>query len=436
MWIAFPKGVIDSVNAIQGGEIFVYTAPVCKGCTGMAMGDIVIAEIPNPKTAGPTTVNGLIIDPIAWQSTTKVFNGKNVDDFSQITLRISPSAVPPPLNPLIAEWDFSEPDGTELMDTANIGSTSPATWNTNIAGIETTGDEELQFSPSNNTLNGSSAYFDLAGAGSAITTGKVWCVMGITDFNFAGTPGERLRLGFTKGLSNSPVAEVNLRRVADNSIQLMGYIGNTLPTNGVQIYNSNLFDGLLEVSTEYDFDAQTYQIFYRFGGVGQWTSIGAASPMQTGAVGNALRLAAGDTATTGTGSWTDPGEYLHIDTISLTTSDPSLQNQPPTVSITEPEDGAIFDAGTNIALEAQLTTATALSRTSDFTVMGRFWPRSQPRPFSRTSSCPPSRPRCMGRRPGSRPMLTVSPTSATGPSPPTGCRGPTRFKGPAHSRSG
>ena len=115
--------------------------------------------------------------------------------------------------------------------------TGPATWTANRAGITTTGDETLNFAPTTNTIDGSVTYFDLAGAGNAFTSGKVWTVMEVNDFNFAGTTvGERLRFGMTNAMANGNVtAEFNLRRVANNSIHLMGYAGGTMPNTGVQI---------------------------------------------------------------------------------------------------------------------------------------------------------------------------------------------------------
>jgi hypothetical protein len=120
------------------------------------------------------------------------------------------------------------------------------------------------------------------------------------------------------------------------------------------IYNSNTFTGLMELCTKYDFDARTYEIFYRLGGSGQWTSCGSASPLNGQNMGNAIRLTAGDTTSAGTGSWADAGEYFHIGSIYLTKSDPTVepQNQAPTVDISYPHDGDSFASVSDITLQA------------------------------------------------------------------------------------
>ena len=172
----------------------------------------------------------------------------------------------------VANWDFAENAGTTLRNTINDGLTDPATWTADRAGITATGEDELNFAPNTNTMDGSVTYFDLAGAGNAFTTGKAWTVMEINDFNFAGaTIGERLRFGLMNAMTNgSLTAECQIRRNANNSIHLMGYASGTMPGTGVQISNSNTFSGQLEICTEFDFDARTYQVFYRFNGTGEW----------------------------------------------------------------------------------------------------------------------------------------------------------------------
>ena len=71
-------------------------------------------------------------------------------------------------------------------------------------------------------------------------------------------------------------------------------------------------------------------------------------------VGNALRLCAGETASTGTGSWRDTGEYFHIDRIYVTKVDPIIEppNNPPHVWISYPDDGDTFTAGSNITIQS------------------------------------------------------------------------------------
>jgi len=364
IWIAIPKSMDNNLNAIQGGEIFIYQYNNKQGCTGLCMGSTRIGRISKPKDGQPYTINGLTIQPISWISTPAVFNGKNVDSFSQITIRISktgssdnnePNDNNEPSLTSIADWQFAEASGTTLRNTINDGTTGPATWNTDRAGITVTGNDTLNFSPTTNTINGSVSYFDLVGSGKAITSGKVWTVMEVNDFNFAGsTVGERLRFGFTNGLSNTPTALFNIRRVASNSIHLMSFANDGLPTTGVQIWNSNTFSGLLEICTACDFDARTFQIFYRFNGTGDWTSIGAAATMGSGNVGNALQLAAGDSLSNGQGSWTNTGEYFHIGAIYMTATNPMIApaNIPPDVSIVTPNDGDTFSPGSNIALYA------------------------------------------------------------------------------------
>lgn len=89
LFISIPKSKKDNTNAIKGGQVYFYKAPKCKSCRGMAMGDTVIATIGDPTNSRDYNVGGLIINPVAYDSQKVRFNGRSIDKFDTVTLRIS-----------------------------------------------------------------------------------------------------------------------------------------------------------------------------------------------------------------------------------------------------------------------------------------------------------------------------------------------------------
>jgi len=88
LFIAVPKANDTNVNKVGGGEVFVYRAPRCVGCTGMAMGTTVVGRF-GPKTSNDHVVWGLTINPVRYESTIVRQDGKNVERFTSVTVRIS-----------------------------------------------------------------------------------------------------------------------------------------------------------------------------------------------------------------------------------------------------------------------------------------------------------------------------------------------------------
>ena len=91
LFISMPKSLKTATNGVQGGQIFFYKSPKCQGCRGMSMGDTVIQRIFNPKTSKDYKVADLIVNPVSYESETIRVNGRNVEKFKSITLRVSKS---------------------------------------------------------------------------------------------------------------------------------------------------------------------------------------------------------------------------------------------------------------------------------------------------------------------------------------------------------
>ncbi|XXF81195.1 hypothetical protein P2318_15950 [Myxococcaceae bacterium GXIMD 01537] len=87
LFIAVPKGRANGSNQIEGGTVFVYRAPKCVGCTGMAMGSMVLARF-EAKNTQEREVNGLFIKGVGYTSQIVKVDGKNVEDFTSVTVRL------------------------------------------------------------------------------------------------------------------------------------------------------------------------------------------------------------------------------------------------------------------------------------------------------------------------------------------------------------
>ncbi|WP_235685950.1 hypothetical protein [Corallococcus silvisoli] len=96
LFIAVPKPRTNGSNQIEGGTVFVYRAPTCVGCTGMAMGTMQMARF-SAKSTNEREVTGLFVKPVGYTSSFVQEAGKSVEVFSSVTVRIwrsSPTAAP------------------------------------------------------------------------------------------------------------------------------------------------------------------------------------------------------------------------------------------------------------------------------------------------------------------------------------------------------
>ncbi len=91
LFISIPKSLKTATNGVQGGQVFFYKSPKCQKCRGMAMGDTVIQRIFNPKTSKDYKVADLMVNPVSYESETVRVNGRSVEKFTSITLRIRKS---------------------------------------------------------------------------------------------------------------------------------------------------------------------------------------------------------------------------------------------------------------------------------------------------------------------------------------------------------
>ncbi|WP_158619938.1 Ig-like domain-containing protein [Corallococcus sicarius] len=91
LFVAVPKSRVNSVNQIPGGAVFVYRAPKCVGCTGMAMGTMQVGRF-GPKAVVGNIASDLLITPVHYESHQIQVNGTSTEVFTAITLRIKRSA--------------------------------------------------------------------------------------------------------------------------------------------------------------------------------------------------------------------------------------------------------------------------------------------------------------------------------------------------------
>ncbi len=290
-------------------QIFVHSQRTCKGCSGMYMGTRRLGVINDIGIEHQ--VGGLAVTLLGTQTND---NG----EFTEFTVRIRPGA-----STYIVQWPFDESEGTPMTKLNSTGIITPAPWTHSPKGsVRTTGQGTLRFRPGESSLKNSSSWFSLNSSANEPNKGKVWVGMDISEFRFAGQANERLRFGLVQDAkSEATLAEFHLLRNAGNSLSLLGYNGKTeAPANGTRIVDNDSFEGHLEIVTEYDFDALTYQIFYRTGNQAAWSVLGAPMPMDAAAkdknLKTHLRLAS-------TGSFTDSAEEgIEIDRLFVSLKNP------------------------------------------------------------------------------------------------------------------
>lgn len=98
LFVAVPKSRTTNVNQFAGGNVAVYRAPKCVGCTGMAMGTTRLMQF-GPKSSTAHIAQDIAITPVAYTSHTIRVDGANVEVFDTITLRFRQS-VPVVLTPV------------------------------------------------------------------------------------------------------------------------------------------------------------------------------------------------------------------------------------------------------------------------------------------------------------------------------------------------
>lgn|GEM_PF-2887362 len=87
LFVAVPKPRLNGTNQIEGGTVFVYRAPKCVGCTGMAMGTTVMARF-EATSVNAHEAQGLSVQRVASESTTVQVDGKPVKVYSSVTVRL------------------------------------------------------------------------------------------------------------------------------------------------------------------------------------------------------------------------------------------------------------------------------------------------------------------------------------------------------------
>jgi len=158
------------------------------------------------------------------------------------------------------------------------------------------------------TLGSTFAPLDRAGAP------EIYAEIVFTDWLMAGDAlNERIVFGFTQTSSQSPqnAALLTLIRNADNNVLVTGTSGpSTTPINIAETLNmpANLNDPVT-FRIGMNIEAQTYSIWYRFGGAEDFTQLGTAAIYDAR---DALFLRFGADE-----FFTDPGEIVSISSISV-----------------------------------------------------------------------------------------------------------------------
>ncbi|XXF74904.1 hypothetical protein P2318_17675 [Myxococcaceae bacterium GXIMD 01537] len=100
LFIAVAKPRTNGVNQIEGGTVFAYLAPKCEPkpatptkaeeptCTGMDMFTTVMARF-GAKSVNAHAASGLLIKPVGYTSHFVQVDGKSVEEFDSVTVRIS-----------------------------------------------------------------------------------------------------------------------------------------------------------------------------------------------------------------------------------------------------------------------------------------------------------------------------------------------------------
>lgn len=253
-------------------------------------------------------------------------------EYTEFSVRIRPDETP-----YIVHWPFDDVEGTAMTKLKSVGVITPGPWTHSPKGaVRSTGEGTLRYKPSDTSVKQTSTWFSLGSSANEINKGKAWMGIDISGFRFAGQAGERLRLGLVDNVkSDALIAELQLVRTASNAIQLLGYNGKTeVPANAAPIHSSDVLQGQLEIVVELDFDALTYQIFYRNGNHAAWTPIDAPTAMSTSAreknLQTTLRLAS-------SGSFMDASdEGVNIDRLYVSHKNPMTESLDKTASYLMP----------------------------------------------------------------------------------------------------
>ncbi|CAM3217700.1 hypothetical protein [Corallococcus soli] len=87
LFISVPKPRLNGTNNIEGGNVFAHRAPKCVGCTGMAMGTMQMARF-GAKSVNEHEASGIFIKPVGYTSHFVQVDGKSVEVFTSVTLRV------------------------------------------------------------------------------------------------------------------------------------------------------------------------------------------------------------------------------------------------------------------------------------------------------------------------------------------------------------
>ena len=243
---------------------------------------------------------------------------------SSLILALAAGALP--AQTLLHHWDFSVYD-----DDAALAQT-PDTVSGNLFSLILPGMSVqsglLRVRYESATLGSTFAPLDRAGAPG------IYAEIVFTDWLMAGDAlNERIVFGFTQSSTQSPqnAALLTLIRNADNNVLVSGTSGPSATSiNIAETLNmpANLNDPVT-FRIGMDFDAQTYSIWYRFGGAEDFTELGTAA-IYGERDSLFLRFGADE-------FFTDPGEIVSISSISV-------------YAVPEPSTWAALTLGLGIAL--------------------------------------------------------------------------------------
>ncbi|WP_255217232.1 hypothetical protein [Myxococcus sp. AM010] len=87
LFITVPKPRVTNSNQIEGGTVFVYRASRAVGCTGICLGTLQVARF-SAKSNNEHEASGIFIQPVTYTSHFVQSDGKRVEVFTSVTLRI------------------------------------------------------------------------------------------------------------------------------------------------------------------------------------------------------------------------------------------------------------------------------------------------------------------------------------------------------------
>lgn len=228
---------------------------------------------------------------------------------------------------IIEDFQFGEVSGTVITSAVNSANAPNTFLSQNTATAQSAMNGAGSFRINKQTVTGQVGNtFDIAN----VSTGKVWLVADIAGWLYTATGSatlERVRFAFLDNTdpvaanSSTITAEMNIDRLADNSLVLSGEAGGVGAVNTAADLTLSLTRSTnLTIVLELDKTADQYSIYYKEGAnpyaqLGTAAALGASTLNSGNRDGNSVRFAF-------TGQFGDVGEFFDVDRIYVTNENP------------------------------------------------------------------------------------------------------------------